>query len=74
MIRITTAEDTILLKMAFHRQKDIQDIKGILHVQKWHLDMTYFRKWGVEVLEATAIQELDDLIATCGAGRPAAGT
>lgn len=72
-IRITTAEDLILLKMAFHRQKDLQDIKGILHIQKGHLDMTYVRKWSVEMLEPTAIQELDDLIATYGAGRPAAG-
>lgn len=72
-IRITTAEDLILLKMAFHRQKDLQDIKGILHIQKGHLDMTYLRKWSVEMLEPTAIQELDDLIATYGAGRPAAG-
>jgi hypothetical protein len=71
-IHITTAEDLILLKMAFHRQKDLQDIKGILHIQKGHLDMPYLRKWSVEVLEPAAIQELDDLIATYEADRPAA--
>ena len=71
-IRITTAEDLILLKMAFHRQKDLQDIKGILHIQKGHLDMPYLRKWSVEMLEPAAIQELDGLIATYEADRPAA--
>ena len=71
-IRITTAEDLILLKMAFHRQKDIQDIKGILHIQRGHLDMPYVRKWSGEMLEPTAIQELEDLIATYEADRPAA--
>lgn len=44
-IRVTTAEDLILLKMAFHRQKDLLDIKGILHVQKGRLDVPYLRQW-----------------------------
>lgn len=68
-IRITTPEDLILLKMAFHRQKDLQDIKGILHIQKGRLNMTYLRHWSVEMLEPTAIQELDDLIVTYTADR-----
>jgi len=70
-IRITTAEDLILLKMAFHRQKDLQDIKGILHIQKGHLDMAYLRRWTAEMLEPIAIQELDGLIAAYEADRPA---
>jgi predicted nucleotidyltransferase len=66
-IRVTTAEDLILLKMAFHRQKDIQDIKGILHVQRGQLDMPYVRHWSVEMLESAALGELDDLIETYAA-------
>lgn len=57
-IRVTTAEDVILLKMAFHRQKDLLDMKGILHVQSG------------QILEAAAVRELDDLIATYEADRP----
>lgn len=69
-IRVTTAEDLILLKMAFHRQKDIQDIKGILHIQQGHLDMRYVRRWSSEMLEPPAIHELENLIATYDADRP----
>ena len=69
-IRVTTAEDLILLKMAFHRQKDLQDIKGILHVQKGQLDIPYVRRWSAEMLEPAAIRELDELIATYEADRP----
>ena len=67
-IKVTTAEDLILLKMAFHRQKDLQDIKGILHVQQGHLDVPYLRHWSAEMLEPAAVRELDELIATYEAG------
>ncbi|MFM8537067.1 MAG: hypothetical protein ACKOES_03200 [Planctomycetaceae bacterium] len=70
-IRVTTAEDLILLKMAFHRQKDLLDIKGILHVQRGQLDIAYLRQWSGQILEAAAERELDDLIATYEADRPA---
>lgn len=70
-IRVTTAEDLILLKMAFHRHKDIQDIKGILHIQRGHLDMPYLRQWSTAMLEPPAIRELDELITTYEADRPA---
>jgi len=69
-IRVTTAEDLILLKMAFHRQKDLLDIKGILHVQSGQLDIAYLRQWSGQILEAAAVRELDDLIATYEADRP----
>lgn len=68
-LRITTAEDMILLKMAFHRQKDLLDIKGILHIQKGLLDLAYLRQWSVEMLEPPAARELDELIATYEADR-----
>lgn len=69
-IRITPPEDMILLKMAFHRQKDLQDVRGILHVQKGRLDMPYLRRWSAEMLEPPAILELEELIATYEAADP----
>ena len=69
-IRVTTPEDLILLKMAFHRHKDLQDIKGILHIQKGHLDLSYLWHWSARMLEASAAHELDELIATYEADRP----
>lgn len=63
-IRVTTAEDLILLKMAFHRQKDLLDIRGILHVQRGRLDLPYLRHWSGEMLEPAAARELEELIAT----------
>jgi hypothetical protein len=70
-IRVTTAEDLILLKMAFHRQKDLLDIKGILHVQKGRLDISYLRHWSGQMLEEPAARELDELIATYETDRSA---
>ena len=70
-IRVSTPEDLILLKMAFHRHKDLQDIKGILHIQKGNLDLSYPRHWSARMLEASAACELDELIATYEADRPA---
>jgi len=70
-IRVTTAEDLILLKMAFHRQKDLLDIKGILHVQQGRLDIPYLRQWSGQMLDEAAVRELDELIATYEADRPA---
>jgi hypothetical protein len=69
-IRVTTAEDLILLKMAFHRQKDLQDIKGILHVQQGQLDLSYLRHWSGEMLEPAAADELENLIATYAVSGP----
>jgi len=40
---MTVAEDLILLKMAFHRLKDLRDIKDILHVQRGRPDIPYLR-------------------------------
>jgi len=69
-IRVTTAEDLVLLKMAFHRQKDLLDIKGILHVQKGQLDIPYLLHWSSQMLEEAAARELEELIATYAADGP----
>ena len=72
-IGVTTAEDLILLKMAFHRQKDLQDIRGILHIQGGRLDVPYLRGWSREMLEPDAVQELEEMLATHEADRSAGG-
>lgn len=70
IIKLTTAEDLILLKMAFHRQKDLQDVKGMLHIQRGQLDMPYLRQWSTTMLEPLVARELDELIATYDADSP----
>jgi len=72
-VRVTTAEDLILLKMAFHRQKDVGDVRGILRVQQTRLDLEYLRRWAREMLEDAVQRELDTLIAEYG-GSDEAGT
>jgi hypothetical protein len=57
-IRVTTAEDLVLLKMALHRQND-------------PLDIPYLRHWSGQMLKEPAVRELDELIATYEADRPA---
>jgi hypothetical protein len=61
-IPITTAEDLILLKLAFHRPKDLQDVRGILYVQRGKLDIEYMRRWSAEMLEPDVESELEQLI------------
>jgi hypothetical protein len=60
---ITSAEDMILLKLAFHRIKDLQDVRGILRVQQGSLDLDYLRRWSARSHSQAVQQELDELIA-----------
>lgn len=62
-VSVTTAEDLILLKMAFHRQKDLLDVRGILRVQRSNLDFEYLRRWSASSLDSHVQQELEGLIA-----------
>jgi hypothetical protein len=66
-VPITTAEDLVLLKMAFHRAKDVLDVRGILWVQRDKLDLDYLARWSATTLEGNVQQELDQLIAQYGA-------
>jgi hypothetical protein len=59
-------EDLILLKMAFHRQKDLQDVRGILGVQKDRLDLAHLRSWSARTLDDQTADELDRLITASG--------
>jgi hypothetical protein len=61
-IPITTAEDMILLKLVFHRAKDLQDIRGILWVQRGKLDTDYLRAWSAKTHDQTVQQELEQLL------------
>ncbi len=61
-IPVTTAEDLILLKMTFHREKDLIDVRGILWVQRDKLDLPYLQSWGQRMLQDNTQQELERLI------------
>ena len=61
-IPITTAEDLILLKLAFHRAKDLQDVRGMLWVQRGKLDLDYMREWSTRSLAPDVQHELEALI------------
>jgi predicted nucleotidyltransferase len=61
-VPITTAEDLILIKLAFHRSKDLQDVRGILWIQGDRLDLEYLQRWSSLSLEADVQRELEQLI------------
>ena len=61
-IPVTTAEDLILLKLAFHREKDLHDVRGILWVQRRRLDLDYLKHWSARTLEDPVQRELETLI------------
>jgi predicted nucleotidyltransferase len=65
-VPITTAEDLILLKLAFHRAKDLQDVRGIIWIQRGRLDLDYLRIWSAKSLDPTVQLELDEMIAEYG--------
>jgi hypothetical protein len=69
-VPITTAEDLILLKLAFHRAKDLQDVRGILWVQRGRLDLDYLRHWSAKSHEKDVQQELEQLIVEYGTSEP----
>ncbi len=62
-IRITTAEDLILLKLVFHRIKDLQDVRGILWVQRGRLDLEHLKYWSLRTHEKSVQIEMEQLIA-----------
>lgn len=62
MIWITTAEDLILLKMIFHRPKDIEDVRRIIAANRGRLDTAYLQEWMPRTLEPAAGVELAELL------------
>jgi len=63
IVPITTPEDLILLKLVFHRLKDLHDVRGILWVQRGKLDLDYMRHWSARTHEPDVQQEMERLIA-----------
>ena len=61
-VPVTSAEDLILLKLAFHRPKDIQDVQGILWVQRRQLDLKHLKAWSEKTLPDDLQGELQELI------------
>ena len=58
-VPVTTPEDLIILKMAFHREKDLRDVRGILAIQKGRLDLAYLRDWADKMLSDRHREELE---------------
>jgi hypothetical protein len=65
-VPVTSAEDLVLIKMAFHRAKDLQDVRGILWVQRGRLDLSYIADWSKRSLDSEVQSELNQLIADYG--------
>ncbi len=61
-IPITTAEDLVLLKMAFHREKDLIDVRGILWVRRGQLDIAYMRHWSSRMFQDPVQNEFEGLL------------
>lgn len=62
MIPVTTAEDLILLKMVFHREKDLRDIRAMVATSGAQLDRGYMLGQARQVLASQAIEELKQLL------------
>jgi hypothetical protein len=65
-IPVTSAEDLIVLKMAFHREKDLRDVRGILWTRKGKLDLPYIREWSGKMLADASQAELERWIEEYG--------
>lgn len=63
---ITTPEDLILLKMIFHREKDLLDVKQLLAVNQDVLDWRYIEEWIEKTLDADAGAELRQMMKRLG--------
>lgn len=61
-IPVTTAEDLIVLKMVFHRDKDMRDIRAMLAASGGGLDRGYLLAQAAGVLEPHRLTELRQLL------------
>lgn len=64
---ITTAEDLILMKMVFHRPKDIEDVRHLLAANRGSLDLAYIESWIPRTLDDAVGEELRDIMRRTGA-------
>lgn len=65
-IWITTVEDLILLKMIFHRPKDLEDVRHLLAANGDTLDSGYIASWIVRTLEPSVGEELRGMMRQAG--------
>lgn len=65
-IPILSAEDLIVCKVAFNREKDWLDLKEVAAIQRDRLDLQYIRHWLTEILgtEDSRIDRFEDLVAS----------
>lgn len=60
---ITTPEDLVVLKMIFHRPKDLEDARRIIAANRDRLDVGYIRDQAARTLEARVSRELEAMLA-----------
>lgn len=60
---LTTPEDLILLKMIFHRPKDLEDVRHLLAANAGTLDLGYLAEWSPKTLEPGIAAEFRELLA-----------
>ncbi|TPW21915.1 MAG: hypothetical protein FD126_205 [Elusimicrobia bacterium] len=60
---LTTPEDLILLKMVFHRPKDLEDVRHLLAANTGALDLDYLTEWAPKTLEPSIEAELREMLA-----------
>ena len=63
---ITTAEDLVLLKLIFHRPKDLEDARRILAANRDTLDTAYIGEWIPKTLDEKVGDELRDMMRRSG--------
>ncbi len=64
---ITTAEDLILLKMIFHRPKDLEDVRRLIAANRETLDRGYIESWIPKTLPDAVGQELGEMLKAASA-------
>ena len=64
---ITTAEDLILLKMIFHRSKDLEDVRRLIAANLLSLDRGYIESWIPKTLSDGVGEELRGMLQAAGA-------
>lgn len=61
-IMVTSPEDLVLIKMVFHREKDLRDIRAIVATSGDRLDRSYMTAQAAEVLDGEHQAELMRLL------------
>lgn len=64
---LTTPEDLILLKMVFHRPKDLEDVLHLLAANAGALDLDYLREWAPKTLQPSVDAEFREMLRRAGA-------